>query len=164
MIESIKNFFVSTLGSFGAVFICSMLPIIELRGSIPLGAALGMPWWENFIVSVVGTLIPVFPILLFIRAILDWMDKTRLRKISQWVRERADKRKARVERAEFWGLVLFVAIPIPGTGAWTGSLIAALLGIERKQAFLAIALGALGAGIIMTLASYGVVEALASLA
>ena len=103
---------------------------------------------------------PVYPILLFIRAILDWMDKTRLRGVSQWVRARADKRKARIERAEFWGLVLFVAIPLPGTGAWTGSLIAALLGIERKKAFLAIALGALGAGVIMTLASYGVVDAL----
>ena len=157
MIESIKNFFTSALGAKFGVFICSMLPIIELRGSIPLGAALGLPWYTNYIVSVVGNLIPVPFILLLIKKILEWMKTTKkFSRFALWLEEKAEKNKGRLENGVFVGLLLFVAIPIPGTGAWTGSLLAALAGVEFKKSILAISIGVLLAGVIMTLASYGV--------
>ena len=158
MITSIQNFFLHTLGARWCVFFCSLLPIIELRGAIPLGAALGLPWWQNFLIAFVGNLLPVPFILLFIRAILGWMKKVRgLSKIALWLEKKAAAKKGKIERYEYGGLLLFVAIPLPGTGAWTGSLIAALLGLQPRKSFCFVALGVLIAGVIMTLASYGMV-------
>ena len=162
MAESIKNFFVNLFGAtYGdkiAVFLCSMLPIIELRGSIPLGAACGIPWYLNYIISVIGNMLPVPFVLLLIKKILEWMKTTKVfSKFALWLEARAEKSKGRLEKGVFIGLVLFVAIPIPGTGAWTGSLLAALAGIKFKKSILAILIGVLLAGVIMTLASYGVV-------
>ncbi|MBR0236387.1 MAG: small multi-drug export protein [Clostridia bacterium] len=162
MAESIKNFFVNLFGSaFGdkiAVFLCSMLPIIELRGSIPLGAACGIPWYLNFIISIAGNLLPVPFILLLIKKILEWMKTTKaFSRFALWLEKRAEKNKGKLEKGVFLGLMLFVAIPIPGTGAWTGALLAALSGTKFKTSMLAIAIGVILAGIIMTLASYGVV-------
>lgn len=162
MAESIRNFFSNLFGSvFGdriAVFLCSMLPIIELRGSIPLGAACGIPWYLNYIISVVGNLLPVPFILLLIKKVLEWMKTTKaFSRFALWLERKAEKNKGRLENGVFIGLMLFVAIPIPGTGAWTGSLLAALTGIKFKKSMLAITLGVLVAGAVMTLASYGVV-------
>ena len=162
MAESIKNFFVNLFGNaFGdkiAVFLCSMLPIIELRGSIPLGAACGIPWYLNYIISVVGNLLPVPFILLLIKKIIEWMKTTKVfSRFANWLEAKTEKNKGKLEKGVFVGLMLFVAIPIPGTGAWTGSLLAALTGIKFKKSILAITLGVLIAGVIMTLASYGVV-------
>ena len=158
MIQAIKDFFVDFLGAKFGVFICSMLPIIELRGSIPLGAALGLPWYTNYLISVVGNLLPVPFILLLIKKILEWMKTTKaFSKFALWLEGRAEKNKGRFENGVFIGLLLFVAIPIPGTGAWTGALIASLVGEKFGKSMLAITLGVLLAGAIMTLASYGVV-------
>ncbi len=140
------------------VFFISMLPIVELRGSIPVGATLELTWWVNYLVSAVGNLLPVPFILLFIRAILRWMKTVRFLKfdkIAMWVEEKAHKHSGKVQKYGALGLYLFVAIPIPGTGAWTGALIAALFDVRMKKALPAIALGVLTAGVIMTLASYG---------
>ena len=165
MITSIQNFFLHTLGPRWCVFFCSLLPIIELRGAIPLGAALGLPWWQTFLIALVGNLLPVPFILLFIRAILGWMKKIRgLSKIALWLEQKADAKKGKIERYEYWGLLLFVALPLPGTGAWTGSLIAALLRLDFRKSFLFITFGVLIAGVIMTLASYGIVGFLSFLA
>ena len=140
------------------VFFISMLPIVELRGAIPVGAAMGLPLWSNYLVSVVGNLLPVPFILLFIRHILAWMKTTKhFSKIALWLEEKAEKNVAKVMKYATFGLFLFVAIPLPGTGAWTGSLVAALLNMRMKYALPSILLGVLAAGVIMSLASYGIV-------
>ena len=141
------------------VFLCSMVPIIELRGAIPLGATLELPFYLNYIICVIGNMIPVPFILLFIRHILNWMKRLpKLDKIAIWVENKAEKNKAKVLKYATFGLFFFVALPLPGTGAWTGSLVAAMLDMRLKKAIPAIFLGVMTAGVIMTLASYGVFE------
>ena len=165
MITAIKNFFVNTLGAGWAIFFCSMIPIIELRGSVILGAALSVPWWQTFIISIVGNMLPVPFILLLIRWVLDKMKNTRLfGKMATWLENKAEKNKDKVEKYGFWGLCILVAIPLPGTGAWTGSLVAALMRINFWKALLAVFVGVVIAGVVMTLAAYGVLGFLAFLA
>lgn len=250
--EAIGSFF-ANLPSEIYVFLISVLPIIELRGAIPVGAGLGLPFYENYLLSVIGNLLPVPFILLFIPAILDFMARFKaFRPIVLWLRKKADKHKHKVlggesgasnggesgakecdfdaekaekrdtpptlsenaaeisenkaaaqsaeiaaEKAEvtaaqseetaidnatgaavdgaaeetvdanrdlrpmtrgiFIALMLFVAIPLPGTGAWTGSLIASLFNLPKRWSFLAVMLGVLTSGVVMCLASYGVV-------
>lgn len=140
------------------VFVLSMVPIIELRVAIPLGAGLGLPIYTNYLVSVVGNFLPVPFILLFIRGILMWMKTTRhLSKISLWLEDKARKHSDRVMRYATFGLFLFVAIPVPGTGAWTGALVASLFNMRMKYALPSILFGIIVAGLIMSLASYGLV-------
>ena len=144
----------------------SMVPIIELRGAIPVGTALGLPWYTNLLASVVGNCVPVPFILLFIRAILAWMKRCPVnlfRKIAEWLEQKANKHASKVEKYAFWGLLILVAIPLPGTGAWTGALVAALFRVKLRVAVPAIFLGVLGAGIIVTLISYGVLSFLSFL-
>ena len=137
-------------------FLLSMVPVIELRGAIPLGAGLGLPWYINYIVCVVGNFLPVPFILLFIRAVLNWMKKVpKLDKIALWLEARAAKNSDRVSKYATWGLMLFVAIPLPGTGAWTGSLVAALLEMRLKHSLLSVFFGVLVAGVIVSLIAYG---------
>jgi uncharacterized membrane protein len=135
-----------------------MVPIIELRGAIPMGAALDIPFHINYLVSVVGNMIPVPFILLFIRHVLHWMKKVpKLDKIALWIENKADKNKAKVLKYATFGLYVFVALPLPGTGAWTGALVAAMLDMRMKKSIPAIFLGVMTAGVIMTLASYGAI-------
>ena len=155
------------------VFLCSMIPIIELRGAIPLGAGISeiewisdifniqsgeaLPWWLNYIVCVIGNMIPVPFILLFIKKIIELMQRGPkiFSKLADWLLKKADKHSVKVQKSQCVGLILFVGLPIPGTGAWTGSLIAALMGIRLKYSLPSIFAGVLLAGAIMTLASYG---------
>ena len=165
MIEAIEKFFLETLGRELCVFFCSMIPIIELRGAIPLGAALKLPWWQNYMIAIVGNYLPVPFILLFIRKILELMKKVKgLCKVALWLEKKADKNKEKIEKYSFWGLFAFVAIPLPGTGAWTGSLVAALIHMRFPKAMLAVLCGILTAGVLMTLISYGVLGFLSFLA
>ena len=158
MIEAIKSFFLDTVGRELCVFFCSMLPIIELRGAIPLGAGLGVASWQTFLLAVAGNLLPVPFLLLLWRWVLRLMHRIRwTRGIAEWLEERAERSRGKIERYEFWGLLIFVAIPLPGTGAWTGSLAAAVMGMRFWKAMLAIGLGVLLAGGAMTLISYGAV-------
>lgn len=158
MIEAIKSFFLDTVGRELCVFFCSMLPIIELRGAIPLGAGLGVASWQTFLLAVAGNLLPVPFLLLLWRWVLRLMHRIRwTRGIAEWLEERAERSRGKIERYEFWGLLIFVAIPLPGTGAWTGSLAAAVMGMRFWKAMLAIGLGVLLAGGTMTLISYGAV-------
>ena len=157
MVEAIERFFLETVGRELCVFFCSMLPIIECRGAIPLGWGLDMPWWETALFSIAGNILPVPFILLFIRAILRWMRESRVKffsSIAAWLDRKIEKHKGTIEKYSYWGIVIFVAIPLPGTGAWTGTLIASVLGLEPKKSFLAAALGVLGATVIMTVISY----------
>ena len=157
MVEAIQTFFLETLGKELCVFFCSMVPIIELRGAIPMGTALGLNPWLNYAISVVGNMLPVPIILLFVKVVLDWMKKVRgLSKIALWVEAKADKHKGKIEKFAYVGLFLFVAIPLPGTGAWTGSLIAALMKMKFWKSLLFVFLGVLTAGAIMLLGSSAV--------
>lgn len=159
MKEAIANFFLETVGREWCVFFCSLLPIIELRGAIPLGAGFGLPFWQTYLISVIGNILPVPFILLFIKGILTWMSKCRVKafnKVAGWLFRKAEKNRGKVEKYASLGLVLFVAIPLPGTGAWTGSLVAAIMDMKFWRAFLSALIGVLVAGVIMTLISYGV--------
>lgn len=162
MVEAIKVFFTETVGPHFSVLFCSMIPIIELRGAIPMGAALGLPWWQNYLISVVGNMLPVPIILLFVRGVLDWMAASKIKlfaSVAHWVNAKAEKNRAKIERYSFWGVALFVAIPLPATGAWTGSLVAATIEMRFWKAMLSALIGVMIAGGVMTLASYGVVAA-----
>ncbi|MBE6555966.1 MAG: small multidrug export protein [Ruminococcaceae bacterium] len=162
MIAAIENWITGTLGTHLGVFLCSMIPIIELRGAIPLGAALGLPWWQNYLFAVLGNMIPVPFILLFIRKLIAWMQKSRVklfRRFADWLVAKAEKNRERIAKYSFFGVCLFVAIPLPVTGAWTGSLVAATIRMNFFKALLSCLLGVMIAGVIMTLGSYGVVAA-----
>ncbi len=138
------------------IFIISMVPIVEERGALLVaGPILGVPVAEALPICIVGNIIPVPFILLFITPIFNWLKQTKhFKPMVEKLEARAMSRKDRIERYEFWGLVLFVGIPLPGTGAWTGSLIAALLGIKFKKAFPAIVIGICMAAVIMWFISY----------
>ena len=149
------------------VFLISMVPLIELRAAIPYGLALAEQFALSplliYIVAIIGNCLPVPFILFFIRKILAWMQTSRVgffRKVATFVVEKGERGFARVQKYATVGLFLFVAIPLPGTGAWTGSLIAALLDMKKRYAFLSIVLGVLTAGIIMSLITGGVLAGL----
>ena len=162
---ALKKLLIGTIGYRGGVFFCAMIPFIELRGSIFLGASLGIPWWQNFMISVLGNMLPVPFILLFLRWFLGVMKHIGfLKKIAFWLERKAEKNQDKVNKYGFWGLCLLVAIPLPGTGAWTGSLVAALMRVNFWKALLAVFVGVLIAGIVMTLAAYGAVGFLSFLA
>ena len=142
-------------------FIISMLPVVELRLAIPMGASMGLPVWKAAVISVVGNLLPVPFIIAFIRVIMDWLrtKSALMQKFVAWLEKKGTGPKAdRVRRYEFWGLLLFVAIPLPGTGAWTGALVAALLDIRMKRALPPIVVGVLLAAVIVSLATAGVIQ------
>jgi uncharacterized membrane protein len=158
VIEAIEQFFLETVGRELCVFFCAMLPVIELRGAIPLGAGLGLPWWQSLGLSLAGNLLPVPFLLLLWQVVLRLLRRFRWTvRVADWLEARALRSRERVENRAFWGLLVFVAIPLPGTGAWTGSLLSSVTGIRFWKAMVAIVLGVIGAGVIMTLISYGAV-------
>lgn len=155
--ELISNFFLEIVGKELCVFFCSMLPVIELRGAIPLAFGLGLPWWQAYIISVLGNLLPVPFILLLINIVLKWMSNSRVKffnKTADFLYKKVEKNREKIEKYSFWGLCLFVAIPLPVTGAWTGSLVAAVIGMKPWKAFISALLGVLIAGVIVTLIVY----------
>lgn len=165
--ESIALWFASTLGKYiskeAVVFLISMVPILELRGGLLVAspAVLDVPITTAIPLCIIGNIIPIPFILLFIRQIFKWMKKVGLfRTFVEKLEKRAMSKSDSIKKYEFWGLVLFVGIPLPGTGAWTGSLIAALLEIDVKKAVLAELLGIAIATIIMSFLSYGLLGAL----
>ena len=160
--KSIVLWFTGVMGiGFGklfGIFLISMLPIIELRGSIPVAYALNVNLIPAFIISVIGNMLPVPIILLFVTEVFKFMKKHHiLEKFILKLEKSALGKSEKVKKYEFWGLVLFVAIPLPGTGAWTGSLIASLLEMPKKKAFLAVLVGVLIAAVIMSSLTYGLI-------
>lgn len=159
MTDLIKEFFLETVGREWCVFFCSMIPIIELRGAIPMGALFGMPWWQSFLISIAGNILPVPFILLFINKIIKWMSSSKIKvfnKFANWLLRKVEKNRSKIEKYAFWGVCLFVAIPLPATGAWTGSLVAAAIDMKFWKALLSAFVGICIAGTIMTLLSYGI--------
>ena len=145
------------------IFIISMIPILELRGGLLAAspALLNVPILRAIPICVIGNLLPIPFILLLIERVLNVMEGIPgLGKVAVWIRQKADKNKGQIEKFGFWGLVLFVGIPLPGTGAWTGSLVAALLHMKFGKAIGAILCGIVMATVIMSLLSYGLLGAL----
>ena len=147
------------------IFLISMVPLIELRGAIPVAVGLGLPIVPSIIISVVGNMLPVPFIFLFARRILEWgKDKKVIGGFFTWCLEKGEKGGRKLEakagRGLYWALLLFVGIPIPGTGAWTGTLAASILNMDFKKSVLFVLLGVLLAGAIMLAASLGVFGAI----
>lgn len=135
------------------------LPILELRGAIPLGFAFGIPLGRLYFLALLGNLIPVLPLLLFFKYFFHHLENIKfVGKFFKWWFRRVERKSKLVERWGFWGLVLFVAIPLPVTGAWTGTAAATLFEVRIKRAFLAIFLGIAIAGVIVSLVVSGVVQ------
>lgn len=143
-----------------ATFLISMVPIIELRGAIPVAAAVDLAPYISIPLAMIGNLVPVPFIILFIKKIFALMRKGSrfLNKVVDKMEAKAEKNKAKVLRYAFWGLAIFVAIPLPGTGAWTGALVAAMLDMPLKKAFPSILAGVVIAGTIIGLGAYGIVS------
>ena len=141
----------TTWGKCVFTMLVSMIPIIELRGGLPFGVALGLPYHLAFPAAVIGNLIPAPFIIVYIRRIFELMRKymPRLNGLVDKMEKKAHLKGQKVQKYQYLGLWLFVAIPLPGTGAWTGSLVAAFLGMRLKRALPAVVLGVLTAGCIM---------------
>lgn len=140
------------------VFIISLLPILELRGGLLAAALIGLDPVKSYIISIIGNVLPVPFILLLITKILAWMRESKVKlfnRVANWLDEKVEKHKGQIEKFGYLGVVLFVGIPLPGTGAWTGSLIASVLNMDRKKTFLAVMVGIFMASIIMMLVSFG---------
>lgn len=148
----------SYAGKMLLTFFMSMVPVIELRGAIPIGVGYGLNIWLAVFLAIVGNMLPVPFIMLFIRKIFDWMRKKnkRFESLVDRMEEKAAKHQDKVTKYGFWGLFILVAIPLPGTGAWTGALVAAMMELRFKTALPAIFLGVVGAAIIVTFVTYGV--------
>ena len=146
------------LGEFIFTMLVSMLPVVELRGGIPFGVAAGLPVWAAFIAAVIGNMIPVPFIIVYIRRIFQWM-RQRLPKLNSVVdamERKAHLKGQKVTKYKYLGLMILVAIPLPGTGAWTGSLAAAFLDMPLRRAIPSIIAGVLIAGLAIGLLAHGV--------
>ena len=149
-------------------FFVSMVPLIELRGAIPFAVGFDLPLLPSYIVCVIGNMVPVPFIYLFARKVLEWgADKPVIGKFFTWCLQKGEKGGQKLQqkagRGLFWALLLFVGIPLPGTGAWTGTLAASLLDMDFKSSVTAVLLGVVLAGIIMGVASTGVFSALGAI-
>lgn len=165
MTQKLANFIVgifsgisgTLLGKYLVIFIISLCPILELRGGLIAASLLNLPMWQSFLICFIGNIIPIPFILWFINPIFRRMRNWRhLGKVVAWCEEKAHSKQEKIENLKYIGLFLFVGIPIPGTGAWMGCLIAALLDMNKKKSLLAALLGVVLAGIIMLLLSYGI--------
>ena len=156
MINTIFNFLVAHISAYGAVFIVSMIPLIELRGSVIVGTAFGLPWLNVLLLSIVGNMIPIPFILIFGKKLIAWMKTLpMLSRLTHWYEKHLLSKSDTIQKVAFVGLWLFVGIPLPGTGAWTGSLAAALMKMPIKDALFSVIGGTLIADILMAIFSYG---------
>ena len=148
----------TTAGKILMTFLIAMTPVSELRGAIPIAVANGLNIWAAIVVAILGNMLPVPFLILFVRRFFAWLRKNIavLDGLVTRLEERAKEKSKIVQKSEFWGLVLLVAIPLPGTGAWTGALVAAMLNMRMKRAFPAILFGVIGAGLIIGLLSHTV--------
>lgn len=156
IVESLVNLF-NGLGKEVIVFIISMLPILELRGGLLAASILNLDFIPGFIISILGNILPIPIVLLFLDKILRWLEKYKVTKnFVKKIENKILSKKKQIEKYGYIGLILFVGIPLPGTGAWTGSALAVLLNMNKKKSFLYIILGIILASIIMSILSYGI--------
>lgn len=160
MTEIIVDFFINLFNGINKnilIFIVSILPIVELRGGLIAASILKVSFAKAFIICFIGNILPVPFILLLIEKIFNLLKKWHVtKKIVIKLEDKTYKKKDQITKYGYLGLLLFVGIPLPGTGAWTGSLLAVLLNLDKKKSFIYISLGVLLAGIIMSILSYGI--------
>ena len=158
--ESLVNVFINIFGGVSkdlVIFIISLMPILELRGGLLAASLLHVEYIRALIICVVGNILPIPVVLLFLKKILDLLEKWHVtKKIVDWLMKKVDNKREKIDKYGYMGLILFVGIPLPGTGAWTGSLLAVVLGLNRKKSFICIIIGILLAAIIMSILSYGI--------
>ncbi len=158
------DFFQNKIPNELIVFIVSLFPVLELRGGMIVAKLLDVPFLSAFVISFIGNMVPIPFILLFIKKIFAWLRRfPRWSKIIDKLETRSMNKSDKIEKYKEWGLLIFVAIPLPGTGGWTGALIAALLDLRIKKSLPIIALGVFLAGVIMSLVVYGMFGGLARL-
>ena len=140
------------------VFIISLMPVLELRGGLIAAALLKIPYWRAAIICIVGNILPIPFILLFLNKIFDAMEKWEpTKKIVHYFKNKAEENKSKIDKYGMLGLILFVGIPLPGTGAWTGALVASVFNMDIKKSIIGILLGIILAFIIMSIVSYGII-------
>ena len=159
--DSLVNFLTENMRGIlsreSVVFIISMMPVLELRGGLLAASILDITYLKALLICIIGNLLPIPFVLLFIEKVVILLEKFGpTKKIAMWLRNKVEKNQAAIEKYDFWGLTLFVGIPLPGTGAWTGSLVAGLLHMPRRKSVPAILTGILMASVIMSVVSYGV--------
>lgn len=158
IVEMIVDTFSGSVSKEVIVFVVSMIPVLELRGSILAAGFLKMEFLSTFIIAVIGNMLPIPFILVFIDKIFGFLKKTRLKNAVEKLENRALSKSDQIRKYGKFGLYIFVAIPLPGTGAWTGALAASLLRIKPKDAILPIFLGVVTAGLVMSLLSFGIIK------
>lgn len=159
LVQNIVNTFSGEMPKELIVFIVSMIPVLELRGSILAAGLLKMEFLSTYIIAVIGNMVPIPFILLFIDKIFDFLRNTKTFKpMVEKLEKKALSKSGQIQKYGKWGLFLFVAIPLPGTGAWTGALIASLMRFKVREALPWIFLGVAGAGLIMSLISFGIIK------
>jgi uncharacterized membrane protein len=160
MAESLANFFIkifSFVNKDVLIFIISMMPILELRGGLIAASILKIPFLRALIICLIGNILPTPFILLFLNYIFDLLSKWKAtKKLVDWLKNKTLKKRETIDKYGYLGILLFVGIPLPGTGMWTGSMLVVLLGLDRKKSIPYIILGILMASVIMSIVSYGV--------
>ena len=166
MAEKLVKYIIGLLGvssstltlKYIIIFIISLMPILELRGGLLAASLLKVPALQAYIICIIGNLIPIPLILWFLDSVFDFMKKHHiLTKFIGFCERKGNEKKDKIERLGFLGLILFVGIPLPGTGAWTGCLIATILRMDKKKALIAAIIGVIMASVIMMLVSYGII-------
>ncbi len=157
ILASLSTFLAIPLMKEILIFVLSMSPILELRGGLIAASLLHMNPIESYIICVIGNILPIPLILLFFDRVLEWMRKgKKLKKIAKKIDKKVEKNRPKIEKYGYLGLVFFVAIPLPGTGAWTACLVAAALKLGRKKSCLYTAIGTMIAGLITVLVTFGI--------
>ena len=158
--EHLVEFFINLFGGISKeviIFIISLMPILELRGGLLAATLLDVEYISALIGCIAGNVLPIPFVLLFLKFVLDLMAKWNVtKKIVTWLEDKVESKREQIDKYGYWGLILFVGIPLPGTGAWTGALLAVMLGLDRKKSFGCILLGVLMAAAIMSILSYGI--------
>ena len=158
--DFLVEFFIDLFGGVSKdviIFILSLMPILELRGGLLAASLLNIEFVRAAIICVVGNVLPIPIVLLFLKFVLNLFEKWNVtKKIVNWLERKVEEKREQIDKYGYWGLILFVGIPLPGTGAWTGALLAIMLGLDRKKSFVCILLGVLMAAIIMSILSYGI--------
>ena len=158
--NSLVNFFINLFGGINkdvVIFIISMMPILELRGGMLAASLLHVDFLRALCICIIGNLLPIPFILIFLEKVMEIFEKLYVTsKFVKWLEKKVDNKRSQIDKYGYLGLILFVGIPLPGTGAWTGTLVAIMLGLNKKKSFICILIGVLMASIIMSILSYGV--------
>ena len=164
--DFLVEFFIDLFGGISKeviIFIISLMPILELRGGLLAASFLNVEFVRAAIICVAGNVLPIPFVLLFLNFVLGILAKWKVtKKVVTWLEKKVEEKREQIDKYGYWGLILFVGIPLPGTGAWTGSLLAVMLGLNRKKSFVCILLGVILAAIIMSILSYGILGNLLS--